>query len=273
MLGTRLLLVDDDPGVLFTLEAVLRNHDYNVTSASNVSEAIHAIAHREFDILVTDLNIGEPGDGFTVVSALRRLQPNAVALIITGFPAFDNALQAIRQQVDDYLVKPVPPLDLVSTIERLRNTRTRHMPLPAKRASTILREDFTAMQGYVLRRMREYARTIRRTDLDDAALVDHLPGLLEELCNRVDENRTHTSEVAKMKSVAHGLLRRQQNLTPTFILNEASYIRDAVLQLIHQHLLNVDMSYLLVDLATINESLDAQLNIAMETMINGEIAA
>jgi YesN/AraC family two-component response regulator len=54
-----------------------------------------------FDILVTDLNIGEPGDGFTVVSAIRRMQPDAAALIITGFPAFDNVLQAIRQQVND----------------------------------------------------------------------------------------------------------------------------------------------------------------------------
>jgi YesN/AraC family two-component response regulator len=201
------------------------------------------------------------------------MQPTAVALIITGFPAFDNALQAIRQQVDDYLVKPVPPLDLVTTIERLRNTRTRHMPLPSKRPSAILREDYPFLEQQVLRRMKDYARRIGRTDLEDEALVDHLPQIIGELCDRVEKKRAFTSETAKEKSVAHGLLRRQQGLKPTFILNEASYVRDAILQLIHQHLLNVDMSYLLVDLGTMNESLDEQLNIAMDTLIKGEAAA
>ena len=108
MLGNRLLLVDDDRSVLFSLAAILCRHGFDVVSANSVEEALRAMTSQRFDILVTDLNIGEPGDGFTVVSALRRIQPSAAALIITGFPAFDTALQAIRDQVDDYLVKPIP---------------------------------------------------------------------------------------------------------------------------------------------------------------------
>ena len=60
----------------------------------------------QFDVLISDLNIGQPGDGFTVVSAMRRSQPACITLILTGYPGFDTALEAIRSQVDDYLIKP-----------------------------------------------------------------------------------------------------------------------------------------------------------------------
>ena len=74
--------------------------------SATVAEALAEITTHPFDILISDLNIGEPGDGFTVVSAMRRTQPNCVNLILTGFPAFESALAAIQSQVDGYLMKP-----------------------------------------------------------------------------------------------------------------------------------------------------------------------
>src|ERR1700761_5814157 len=98
----RLLLVDDEPAIVQTLSIILKHHNFEVTSAGNVAAALQAISTQQFDILVTDLNIGEPGDGFTVVSALRRTHPQCINFILTGYPAFETALQAIRNQVDDY---------------------------------------------------------------------------------------------------------------------------------------------------------------------------
>lgn len=179
MLGQRLLLVDDDKNVLITMGAILKRHGFQVTSASSVSEAIHEITKQTFDILVTDLNIGEPGDGFTVVSAMRRMQPDAAALIITGFPAFDNALQAIRQQVDDYLVKPIPPADLLATIERVRQTRSTHVPFATSRISAIVRANSHQIQTRWLAELKNYAKSIGRADLDDASLLNHLSTVIE----------------------------------------------------------------------------------------------
>lgn len=269
MLGNRLLLVDDDRSVLESLEAVFNLHHFQTTVASTVSEAIQAIAKTQFDILVTDLNIGEPGDGFTVVSALRRVQPDAVALIITGFPAFDNALQAIRQQVDDYVVKPISPPDLLATIQRLQKSRQRHLPLPTKRASEIVRQNKAAIQQRWLARVRQYADRIGRNDLDDASLLNHLPFVIEELCSRVEQSRDTTSEDAKAKAIAHGLLRREQNLDPTFILNEGKELRQEILREVHHNLLKIDMSTLLLDLAVFSESLDEQLKFSMEAHLSG----
>src|SRR6266851_5931276 len=116
-MATRILFVDDEIGIRLTLAPILERHGFSVVTAASVSEALEKINHEKFDVLLSDLNIGEPSDGFTVVSAMRRVQPDAVTIIITGFPAFETALEAIRSQVDDYVVKPTDAKQLVATIQ------------------------------------------------------------------------------------------------------------------------------------------------------------
>lgn len=113
----RLLFVDDEPSIRLTLPAVLEDHGFLVTTAETVSDAISRIDRAPFDVLLSDLNIGQEGDGFQVVSAMRRRHPHCVNIILTGYPAFESAVLAIRQQVDDYVVKPADIHVLVSTIK------------------------------------------------------------------------------------------------------------------------------------------------------------
>src|ERR1700743_1560927 len=112
----RVLFVDDELSIRITLPAILRQEGFDVSVASSVPEAIQAIQSNSFDILLSDLNIGEPGDGFTVVSAMRRIQPEAATIILTGYPDFESALTAIRNQVDDYVTKPADVKQLVHVL-------------------------------------------------------------------------------------------------------------------------------------------------------------
>ena len=96
----RLLFVDDEDNVRIMLGLVLEKNGFSVTSVGTVPEALSLIAQQEFDVLIADLNVGSPGDGFTVVSAMRRTRPKVVTFILTGYPAFDTALAAIRKQVE-----------------------------------------------------------------------------------------------------------------------------------------------------------------------------
>lgn len=114
---TRILFVDDESNIRLTLPLILQRHGFEVTTVPTVSEALREISAKQFDVLISDLNIGEPGDGFTVVSAMRRTQCQCLTFILTGYPAFETALQAIRNQVDDYLVKPADISQLVSALE------------------------------------------------------------------------------------------------------------------------------------------------------------
>ena len=121
----RLLFVDDEPSIRLTLPPVLESHGFQVRTAATVAEAVAQIKCSEFDVLLSDLNIGEDGDGFNVVSAMRQIQPNCVTVILTGYPAFESALLAIRHQVDDYLVKPADIEALIQTIDAKLSLRSR----------------------------------------------------------------------------------------------------------------------------------------------------
>src|SRR4051812_579153 len=82
----RLLFVDDEASIRSTLSAILSQEGFEVTVAASVFEALEKINKHGYDILLSDLNIGQPGDGFTVVSAMRRSQPEAATFILTGYP-------------------------------------------------------------------------------------------------------------------------------------------------------------------------------------------
>ena len=122
----RLLFVDDEPSIRLTLPSVLEDHGFVVTTAESVPDAIARIESANFDVLLSDLNIGQELDGFLVVSAMRKRHPHCINIILTGYPAFESAVLAIRHQVDDYLVKPADIDFLVNTIKhRLSEQRGR----------------------------------------------------------------------------------------------------------------------------------------------------
>lgn len=262
-MSRRLLLVDDEPAIVQTLSIILQRHDFEVTSATNVADALQAISSQKFDILVTDLNIGEPGDGFTVVSALRRTQPDALALIITGFPAFDKALQAIREQVDDFLVKPIHPRELVEAIENTVRTRRVHVPVKSKRISEVVREGKSQIMTKWVASVRPVLKGTPQEKLSDDEILNHLGSMINELCRRVEHPMKGMAESARRAAVQHGELRRRQAFDAVFLLRESTVLRQTVLSVIHHGLMVLDLSYLFVDLAVMSESLDEQLETAM----------
>src|SRR5438045_1196870 len=117
-LSKRLLFVDDEEGIRETLPLLLQARGFDVRVVATVPEALAEIRSHKFDVLLSDLNIGKDGDGFTVIRTMRRTHPNCIAILLTGYPAFETAVQAIEDEVEGYLVKPADINSLVSTIER-----------------------------------------------------------------------------------------------------------------------------------------------------------
>ena len=112
----RILFVDDEPNIRLTLPPVLEEHGFEVKAAGTVADALTQINSSRFDVLISDLNVGESGDGFRVVGAMREKQPACITVILTGYPAFETAVDAIRHKVDDYVVKPLDVEVLVNSL-------------------------------------------------------------------------------------------------------------------------------------------------------------
>jgi len=112
----RLLFVDDEPSIRLTLAPILQQNGFEVRIAATVPEALGEIRSSRFDVLLSDLNISEAGDGFRVVRAMRQSQPHCVTVILTGYPEFEPAADPIEYQVDDFVVKPADVDGLIASI-------------------------------------------------------------------------------------------------------------------------------------------------------------
>ena len=91
----RVLLVDDDDAVREMMNATLERKGFEVVAAACVTDALRHIATEKFDVLITDLHMPDPGDGFTVVTAMRHSQPTALTLLVSGYPDVQSAVAAI----------------------------------------------------------------------------------------------------------------------------------------------------------------------------------
>lgn len=254
----RVLFVDDEPSIRLTLPAILELHGFDVTATGTVPEALAALHSQSFDVLIADLNIGQPGDGFTVVSAMRRTHPDAVTLIITGYPAFDTALEAIRAQVDDYLVKPAEVEQLVRTIQEKLQHRPRHAPIPRRRVATLLREHTAEIiRAWEEKVLAEPA--LAGVKLSHKERINHLPVALAELALAAEARPGGLSRKALAAAALHGRVRRKQKYTVLLLLEEFRILRQCVGMLLSENLLAVDVSFIVSDLIHLNSSLDAQI--------------
>src|SRR5271165_771896 len=103
----RVLVADDDDAVREMLQAALERDGFEVVAVAGVRDALARIAEENFDVLISDLHMPLAGDGFTVVGAMRHTHPQAVTLVLSGYPFLDEAVSAIRLQADQVLVKPI----------------------------------------------------------------------------------------------------------------------------------------------------------------------
>jgi DNA-binding NtrC family response regulator len=114
----QMLFVDDESSIRLTLPPILEEYGFQIRVADSVTSALKEISTRPFDVLLSDINISQPHDGFSVVKAARAANPLVVAILLTGYPDFDSAVEGIDSEIDGYLVKPADIEKLVQTIEQ-----------------------------------------------------------------------------------------------------------------------------------------------------------
>lgn len=101
-----LLIVDDEPDILFTLKKSFSPTEYRVETAANGSEAIERLKKESFQLMILDLNMA-PVTGLEVLKSLRRENKETVVIILTAFSTLESAIESIHLGAYDYLVKPV----------------------------------------------------------------------------------------------------------------------------------------------------------------------
>lgn len=259
MAGNKLLFVDDEEMIRQTLPEILRRAGFEVAVAATVPEALEWIQREPFDILISDLNIGEPGDGFTVVSAMRRSQPQAATFILTGFPDFDTALKAIRAQVDDYLVKPAHPLRLIEKVNaKLSDRAQSKRPRSMQRVSYVIRENRAVIIRDWLREVSAHPE-LAAIPLSEVERLDHLEAFLDDLARSVAQTPESEPSPPSQAAARHGEMRYRQGYSIPLIVVESRLLHRVISLCLQESLLSIDISTVIPDMIHVGENLAASL--------------
>src|SRR5580704_16984901 len=208
MAAFKVLLVDDDAILLFTLAKVLEHHDFAVTTAATVPEALKHISSDHFDVLLSDLHMPGAGDGLTVVSAMRHANPRAVTLLLSAFPEMGAAAHAILLQADQILGKPMALTVLVDVIKQ-RLASGPPGPLVVESVATILERSVQSTIEDWFQHVKVVEK-LMAVPLSYEQRCGHLPQIFRDLVYRLRSSQPlGTREVFSIAAAQHGVTRRK----------------------------------------------------------------
>jgi DNA-binding NtrC family response regulator len=107
----RILLVDDEPAILFGFSKFLSQVGYDVKEASCLSEAREALRSEEFNAVILDLMLPD-GNGIDWIPDLRATVPDIAIIVVTGGGDIPVAVEAMRRGADNFLTKPINMVDI-----------------------------------------------------------------------------------------------------------------------------------------------------------------
>jgi DNA-binding NtrC family response regulator len=180
----RVLLVEDDESLRLTQALYLEREGFVTHAVGSYQEARQSLSDSSFDLVVTDLRLGE-ASGLEVLAAVREVQPEAEVLVITGYGSVETAVAAMKEGAYDYLTKPVDPEHLV---RMLRKALERQQ---LRRQVTYLRDQIARQAGInqmvaVSPSMRKILRTINEVAASNATvLIEGESGTGKELMAKI----------------------------------------------------------------------------------------
>ncbi len=117
------MIIDDEAGIRDTLSSILEDEGYSVEAVENGKKAIKTCEKTRFDVALIDINLPDI-KGTELLATLKKISPKMVRIIITGHPSIENAVKAVNEKSDGYIVKPFNIPELLETIKKLLDEKT-----------------------------------------------------------------------------------------------------------------------------------------------------
>lgn len=173
----RVLIADDDASIRGVLRTILADDAFTVDEAQDGAEALRRFLAGGADLIFSDLQMPGMG-GLDLLRRVRAVDDTVAFIILTGAGTVENAVEALRLQADDYLVKPFHVAEVLLAAERAVSYRR------------LLREN-RSYQAQLEERVAEQAGQI------EALLMDALRSLATAIETRDDYTGGHVERVAR----------------------------------------------------------------------------
>ena len=111
-----ILVVDDDKAILKYAKGILELEGYDVDVAETGFDAMEKSSTRFYNLVLLDIMLPDI-QGTELLTKMHRTTPKMMKIMVTGFPSFDNAVDALNMGADAYLLKPVELEELLSVVK------------------------------------------------------------------------------------------------------------------------------------------------------------
>ena len=120
----KVLLVEDEQSMLFTLANLLKHRGHEVIAASSAEKGLDALGNQQVDLVISDLRL--PGmDGMGLIARVREHSEDVVPIIISAYGTLENAIDALKLNVCDFLRKPFDLTTFEDTLARAEERRSK----------------------------------------------------------------------------------------------------------------------------------------------------
>ena len=114
----RILIVDDEPMMTQSLEAVLGQREYSIETTNSSTNALNKLKEGDYDLAMLDVMMPEMG-GFQIMDSLDRENMETMFIIMTGEASMESAIEAVRKGANDYIRKPFEPDELFIRVDNI----------------------------------------------------------------------------------------------------------------------------------------------------------
>ncbi|MDD2853315.1 MAG: response regulator [Desulfuromonadaceae bacterium] len=143
-----ILVVDDERIIRELCERALRN--YRVFQAANCDEALQIYKKEQIDLVLSDM-VMPGGSGIDLLKQIKALDPNAPVIIMTGFVEKETILNALKEDADDFINKPLSLLQLKTSIEKTLEKKALKEELAAIKRADELKRAFLSLVSHKFR--------------------------------------------------------------------------------------------------------------------------
>jgi two-component system alkaline phosphatase synthesis response regulator PhoP len=131
-MNSRILLIEDEPGLVLTVTDLLTAEGYEVQSAADGDEGLRQASTGRFDLVVLDVMLPKK-TGYDVCRELRQSGVDTAILMLTARTQVVDRVVGLKLGADDYLTKPFDPAELVARIEALLRRVQKETRIPVRK--------------------------------------------------------------------------------------------------------------------------------------------
>jgi len=133
--GYALLVVDDEEGLRHGLKTLFKREGFEVHAVGEFEKAIATATKYTIDIALLDIRLKGSHNGIHLLKELKRIEPDLVAIMITGYGSIDTAVTSMKEGASDYILKPIDNRTLLDIVYKNLELRT------LKNENTFLRSE------------------------------------------------------------------------------------------------------------------------------------